>query len=354
MSFDPTKDEPSADDTGEDVARVLRSAGARRAPPPGMRERVHADALAAFERLPAPSHAVRSAVSGRAQSGLAQSIWAHHRKAYAIAAGMLLAVLAGLLWQQREQPGVQPVLAYVNYSRGSWQMGGHRAPSNMPITGGAQLNTSADAALELQLIGGALVRVDSGTQLTLAPNNRIELHQGRVFIEVHGRAQSVHVLTPQGEITDIGTEFEVQVAPSEVTVRVREGQVRLHNDHTELTAGARAGIGDALRIDTQGHVHRSHIDTADRYWDWLAGARPAYALDRGSLHDFLHWSASAAGLSLRYQSETVRQAAVATHTRGNIDGMQLTTAIDNVLATTRLQRMPAARYELLIDFANER
>ena len=267
---------------------------------------------------------------------------------------MLLAVLAGVLWQQQVQPVQQPILAYVNYSRGNWQFGDHAAPSNLPITAGAVLRTASDAALELQLLDGALIRVAADTQLTLAANNRIELHRGRVFVEVHGRAAPVHVLTPQGEVTDVGTEFEVQVAPDAVTVRVREGQVRLQHDHTQLTASARSGVGDALRIDRDGHIHRSQISTRDRYWDWLAGARPAYALDQGSLHDFLRWSASATGLSLRYQSEAVRQAAVATHTRGNIDGMHPTAAIDSVLATSRLQRMPAASYELLVDFARER
>ena len=359
MSFerplDKTAEQPSLDapldaasderdERDEDVARILRTTGARRVPPPGMRERVYDEALATFDSLPASTSADRPAASN----------WARGRRTYAAAAGVLLAVLTGLLWQQQVQRVKQPVLAYVNYSRGEWQLGDNAGPGNLPITAGAPLRTSSNAALELQLIDGALLRVAPDTQLRLTANNRIELQRGRVFVDVHGRALPVHVLTPQGEVTDVGTEFEVQVARADVTVRVREGQVRLQHDHIQLTASARSGVGEMLRVDSQGDIHRSHIDTRDPYWDWLAGARPAYALDQGSLHDFLRWSASATGLSLRYQSEAVRQAAVATQTRGNIDGMHPKTAIDIVLATTRLQRVPAATYELLIDFARER
>ena len=334
----------SAGERDEDVARILRSTGARRLPPPGMRERVYADALATFNSLPAVAPAaVRVAPR-----------WPLARSAYAAAAVLLLAVLSGVLWQQQVRPMKQPVLAYVNYSRGHWQFGDNSAPNNLPITAGAALRTSSDAALELQLLDGALIRVAPDTQLALAANNRIELQHGRVFVDVHGRAAPVHVLTPKGEVTDIGTEFEVQVALSEVTVRVREGQVRLQHDHTQVTASAQNGFGETLRVDAAGRIHRSQINTRDPYWDWLAGARPAYALDQGNLHDFLRWSASATGLSLRYQSEAVRQAAVATQTRGNIDGMHPSRAIDSVLATTHLQRMPAATYELLVDFAQER
>jgi hypothetical protein len=150
----------------------------------------------------------------------------------------------------------------------------------------------------------------------------------------------------------------VQVEQAALTVLVREGQVRLDGDHMQLapgvplTATAHAGIGESLRVDAAGRIVRGHVATTAARWGWLAGARPAYALDSGSLHDFLVWSAAESGLQLRYHSEAVRRAAVSTRTRGNIDGMSPEEAIANVLATTRLRRANAAPHELLVDFAD--
>ena len=366
----------------DDIGRLLRASGARREPSSEQRARIHAALLTTFAQLPEAgvaageptdpvARAARPAVVGLRSGPLADR-GNHHGNLpgnfpgylpgkarplrFAIAAGLLVALTAGLMG--RLQPAMQramgpsPAIARVSFTNGASWVDDRPAQTDLALRSRAQVRTAADANLELRLVNGALLRLAGDTRVVLTRPDRIELQTGRLYVDANVPTAAIQVVTDQGTVTDLGTQFEVEVAPTALTVLVRDGRVVLESKRTRLTAGARAGIGEALRIDSSGNVARRPLAANDEHWQWLSGARPPYVLERGTLHDFLAWSAAESGLTLRYQTEAVRQAAVQTHTSGNIDGMKMETAIDSVLATTRLRRKPAARNELLIEFAD--
>ncbi len=337
----------------DDVAQLLRVAGPRREPPAAVRARALASALEVFEALPEPP-----AATPELASAAIKRRWALPRLRHAIAAAVVLVASGALLWQSLPQPA-RSAAAYVNYSNGDWLIDNGLAAPNVLVPQGARVQTTGSATLELQLRDGTLLRAHHDSLFVLGAGNGIELLRGRIYIATRGGADSVRIRTAFATVHDIGTRFEVQVDGTAVTVQVREGQVQLRGDHIRLasgaalTASATDGVGESLRVDATGRIERGNLPTTGRHWRWLAEARPDYALDRGSLHDFLVWSASESGLQLRYHSEAVRRAAVDTRTRGNIDGMSPEEAIINVLATTRLRRADAPAYELLVDFAEQ-
>ena len=344
-------DNSTMDDEADDVARLLRASGGRREPSAAMRARLHASALTAFEALPEVDQpSLRQ--GARAASGR----WYRFPvKQQAIAALLVLTVGATLLWHMQRGETVQPVVAEVNFSRGAWYLDDHdarAATAHSMLHAAARIRTAHDSQLSLRLSTGVTLRLPGDTQLILARADRIELQQGRVYVDAAGPTAAIQVVTAHGTVTDLGTQFEVQIAPTAITVLVRDGRVVLEADHTRLTATATAGIGESLRLDVNGNILRRALRADDPYWQWLGDAPTPYVLERGNLHDFLAWSAARARLTLRYQSEAVRAAAVATHTRGDIDGMSTTTAIESVLATTHLRRKRAAADELLIEFAD--
>ena len=361
---------------GDDIARLLRASGARREPSLQMRARLHAAALETFEALPAERRLEGSAARQTAQQ-VTRGNDAYGRSVYgrnvhervrakpqgsrllgprmALAATLLVAIGAALFWQTRTRSVNESTVAevaQVQFARGGWTVNGQAGDARALLQAHAKVRTTSDGKLELRLVGGALLRLAGDSELVLTAVDRINLQAGRVYVDANAPTSAMHVVTAQGTVTDLGTQFEVQLSPSAVTVLVREGRVMLASDHAHLTAGATNGVGESLSVRTNGNVLRHSLLASDPYWQWLADARAPYELERGTLHDFLVWSAAEAGLMLRYQSEEVRRAAVATRTRGNIVGMSMQTAIENVLATTRLRRKPATDHELVIEFAD--
>jgi ferric-dicitrate binding protein FerR (iron transport regulator) len=125
--------------------------------------------------------------------------------------------------------------------------------------------------------GNAILRLDSGTRVRIASPTELTLDHGAVYVDSHHSRVVIH--TPMGNVRDIGTQFEVRVAPDRMRVRVREGRVDLQ--HGGATHSAEAGV--ELDADAQGGVTPHSIARNGAEWDWVVRAAPPIHLDGRTL-----------------------------------------------------------------------
>ena len=214
------------------------------------------------------------------------------------AAASLAAVLGGLWWMTRSQPGPVPAppaaLAAIELVTGGVRIidpgstegreagAGDRGRS---LAGGTEIETAPAGAqagrLALRTTTGASVRLDAGTRVRLAAADRIELLAGAVYVDTGaaGAARGLAVQAPAGLFQDVGTQFEVRVEGrgdgSLTRLRVREGRVELDHPTGRVAAGAGealvvhagrragAGVGAGLRA-AMGLGARRRPDAGDR------------------------------------------------------------------------------------------
>jgi hypothetical protein len=130
-----------------------------------------------------------------------------------------------------------------------------------PVPGMGQAFT-ANAPLELieglcrLKFAQADVIVEAPARFTLLSENRIQLTQGKIWARANS-ASGFEVLTPSGGVKDLGTEFGVEVTPSQGTaVHVFQGSVAILS--TAAAAGAPSAAplvlstGEAVVIDAKG------------------------------------------------------------------------------------------------------
>ena len=330
-------------DSDEDVRKLMMIADKRWELPAAARERVYASTLATFEAMPGP--APDSQVSGRVSgSGFSRR--------FALAASCLMALGAAFLFlsgnpDQSSTPAA--VVASVLYSEGHTTLDGHRLISGDEIVINAELGTGADGRLQVTFASGGELRIDGDTRLRLTGGSEVQLLDGRIYFD-SADGGALRVLTPFGIVSDIGTQFVVELNQTQLDVLVREGAVQIeHRTHIEV-AKAQPGSGEQLHFTEQGLVSRAAISTTDPYWHWIGFASTAYQLDNGTLDDYLHKSAHECGLQLKYTSGS-EQAAKTIRPYGTTSLSGCLGAIDEILVTNRLHRVSSDdTYELVIDF----
>lgn len=94
---------------------------------------------------------------------------------------------------------------------------------------------------------GATLRVGPETRVIVA-DDVATLEEGTIYYSSGPGTRRVTIRTPFGDVRDIGTRFEVQVADDGVRVRVDEGLVELRG--TTIGAGMQL-FADHARIDQQ-------------------------------------------------------------------------------------------------------
>lgn len=331
-------------ETDDDVRKLMMIANKRWELPAAARERVHAATLAAFEAMPEP--ASDNQASGRVSSS-------GYSWRFALAASCLMALGAALLFLSADPDKASTptaAVAAVLYSEGHTTLDGHRLISGDDITINAELGTGKDGRLQLRFVSGGELRVDGDTRLRLTAGSEVQLLDGRIYFDSadHG---ALRVVTPFGNVSDIGTQFVVELDQTQLDVIVREGAVQIeHRSHIEV-ARALPGSGEQLHFTEQGLVSRDTIHSTDPYWQWIGFANTAYQLDNGTLDDYLHKSAHECGLQLKYVDSGSQQAAKSIRPYGTTSLSGCLGAIDEVLVTNRLHRVSSDdTYELVIDF----
>ena len=335
-------------ETDDDVRKLMMIADKRLELPSAARERVHAATLAAFEAMPEPASDHQA--SGRVSSS-------GYSWRFALAASCLMALGAALLFLSAnpdKSSTPTAAVAAVLYSEGHTTLDGHRLISGDEITINAELGTGSNGRLQVRFTSGVELRVDGDTRLRLTGGSEVQLLDGRIYFDTAGGG-ALRVLTPFGNVSDIGTQFVVELSrelnQTQLDVSVREGAVQIeHRSHIEV-ARALPGSGEQLHFTEQGLVSRAVLSTTDPYWQWIGFASSAYQLENGTLDDYLHKSAHECGLQLKYFDSGSQAAAKTIRPYGTTSLSGCLAAIDEVLVTNRLHRVSSDdTYELVIDF----
>jgi ferric-dicitrate binding protein FerR (iron transport regulator) len=203
------------------------------------------------------------------------------------------------------------------------------------VPAGSTVSTPAEGRAALRLDGGASLRMDSGTRLRLASASEVLLEQGGVYVDtgaVHRGEAAVEVRTPFGNARDLGTQFEVRLAPRALRVRVREGTVVLSRGSRAEAAGA----GAELAVDADGGLVRRSVPVHGPEWDWVVSVAPGFEVEGRSLEAFLSWVSRETGLLLQLQDEEVVRAAEEIDLHGSIDGLTPIEGLGAVLPTCGL------------------
>lgn len=221
----------------------------------------------------------------------------------AAAAALLLALNTNIIDTVRRT--VTPAVAQVVTTSGAVDLEvGHELWSGDTVATGAATGDASPRAA-LQLAEGASIRVDAGTRLSLRSASVLELESGTIYVDSHDTSLEIH--TPLGTVTNIGTRFEVHLAPSDNTlrVRVREGKVQLKD-----LAGEQhfATVGQQL-ITERATTQATEFDACGRAWEWVLDVRAPFA--GTSTLDIIEWTAAEAGWDLRFKDEAAEGARTA-------------------------------------------
>jgi ferric-dicitrate binding protein FerR (iron transport regulator) len=304
------------DDEERETAALL--AQLKAAPPAAARERAFARLQTEFQALHAP--APRRA-----------------RTQWAIAAAVVVALLAGWVWRDM-QPA--PLLARVESldggveARGAgWLARKSQLVGGGSLAAGSTLRVAADGGVLLRLSPQLTVRLAANTRATFNAVDELELAEGQAFIDATPGAHApLRVITPFGEVTHLGTQYQVRTGRDEVEIAVREGRAQF------TTAGA-------TRVAEAGQwlLHRGAsapvvgaIAPTDPRFEWIGKLPTEFRLEGATLAGFLAWFERETGLTAIYSDNIDAGQFTQVQLKGSIDDLQPLEALSLVLATADL------------------
>lgn len=151
----------------------------------------------------------------------------------------------------------------------------------------ADIRTAAGETRHLTLIDGSTVELAAGSALSLSygPAQRhLTLHTGEAFFRVAPDAARPFVVRAgAGEVTALGTAFNIRVAGKTVSVSVVEHAVRARTDAGEDSVVA---VGEGLDYGPEGHSGVRAIDP-DQATSWRQGVYAFRAAPLGEVMDVL-------------------------------------------------------------------
>ena len=308
-----------------DIERVLKSAGLRDKPPAHVERAVREQLRGQW----------RDVVADRRRRG-------RQRVAYALAAGFVAAVVG--TWAIAPRFADSPAaVASVAVAAGDvrvtsgWLDRWHDVATGQALLEGQTLETGAGGRGALSLPGGISARVDRGSRLIVAAADRLELERGTIYVD-SGQAPTpavpLAVVTPNGTVRHVGTQYEVRLLPAGVRVSVRDGTIEWRSSGGDLE---RSGAGEQLTISNDGRVERTSVYPYGDAWNWTLEAAPSIDIEGMPLSRFLAWASRETGREIAYATPAVEREAAGIVVHGSITGLTPPEALDAVLATTNVR-----------------
>jgi FecR-like protein len=257
---------------------------------------------------------------------------------WALAAGVLIALTVGVLWRGM-QPA--PMVARVESldgrvaARGTeWLARDSQLVAEGPVPAGSTLRVAADGGVLLRLSPDLTVRLAANTNARLNAADELELTSGQVFIDATPGAHApLRVVTPFGEVTHLGTQYQVRADAHAVEVAVREGRAQLKTG--DATTVAEAGHW-VLHGDSAAAPLTGAIETADARFDWIGKLPTEFKLAGSTLAGFLAWFQRETGLTPIYSDAVDAGQSAQVQLKGSIDDLGPMEALSYVLATADL------------------
>lgn len=315
-----------AGDSGEAVARLVRSSGRRPAIDAEREARVRAAVEQRWrENTTRKSNVVRFPM----------------RRVMMAAAALVVLGLAAVMWRWT-MPGVsgesvQVATVELIHGEAQWQKSASRDLETIALGQelGAEsvVQTGGDGRLAFQLATGHSMRVDGNSRVQLTSADRVELLSGAVYLDSGGSdGRAVVVGTSFAEVFEIGTQFEVRLDGDQLKIRVREGRVMVHGDDErhEVVAGRQ------LVRDTDGKVEVVDSLRFGPSWSWIGETTPPFPLDGRQLGDYLEWLSRESGREIRFEPVELEDAVRKIRLHGELPAMQPDLTPELVLPTCGL------------------
>jgi ferric-dicitrate binding protein FerR (iron transport regulator) len=319
MNEHPQSTRASDTDT-DDLARIIRAAGPRPTPP-----------QAAYDAVFAAAHvAWQTKLRSRKQS----------RLTYALAASVLVAVSAALLWPFGT--GTDTPVATARLVMGDVAVFSVETGEWVPLTdistrteimAGDRIRTAPNGRIELELMAGTSLRLAERTEVEIRSNRILELIAGTAYVDSGNEHHDLQFRTAFGTLRDIGTQFEVRVTDAALRLRVRSGRVEL-----TPTRGAsqEANAEEQLELTREGRVARTPFPAAHADWSWVE-ALAVVPLTRGRSHiEYLEWIAAETGRELSFETESARVFAQTDTLLGEPGGYTPEELLEIIAGSTRL------------------
>jgi ferric-dicitrate binding protein FerR (iron transport regulator) len=219
-------------------------------------------------------------------------------------------VLAVILF--RAPDAVAPAVATVERLEGSALMeAAGDAPvvvrAGTPIPAGVRFVTR-EGRVALSL-GSLSIRVDRGTTLQLG-DRELTLQHGAIYVDtgVAGAVPStLRIVTPEGEVRHVGTQYQVLVQGEKTVVRVREGNVRI--DRRDDTHTERVDANEEVVLVRGQSAVRRAVSAHGPEWRWSTEIAPPFDIEGRSLAELLAWLTRENGWQLEYATAAARGAA---------------------------------------------
>jgi hypothetical protein len=176
-------------------------------------------------------------------------------------------VLAWVLWPRhphgvpRSEPTDNTVAVLLQASGAEWETGcvAPRAGAPLPPR---RLSLRSGLA-HIEFYSGATLILEGPAELDLISANAAFCARGKLRATVPAQAQGFTVTTPTLELVDRGTEFGVQVEPSDKTeVHVFQGKVDLYDAGSNRTAAGHKALttGEGVHLDGPGALRAIKSD----------------------------------------------------------------------------------------------
>lgn len=305
----------------DEIGRLIASAGPRRAPAPQVEKSVRAAVEQAW-----------IASAGRRRRRRQAMRWS-------AAAVFLVAAIGGLLWfGLHRYLGPRSADAILLATRGSVTVAAAHdkqlivAGSHLPV--GTTVHTAQDGFVLMTVVTESM-RIGPNSRLRVGRGGHVHLARGRIYVETADMGHSgppLTVNTPFGQVSHVGTQFQVAVNAAQMAVSVRSGHVQVSEStgrEQRLTAG------QGVEVLRGGAVHHLQVLPYGAAWGWADAVVPDFPIDGRPLSDFLAWYTHELGLKLVLVGP--RTAAAVRHTllSGSIAGLTPQQALAAVMASTR-------------------
>ena len=301
------------DTTKVDAVEALLLQASPRPAPPGKDEAMIREAVQNEWRAVTTKHRTRTQL-----------------RRFAIAATVLLAVAAS--FNLLQTTGIAPVqVATISKSHGSIHLLGKQSELQelsdlSAITAGQTVMTDVDSGIGLLWGSGGSLRVGADTRVEFLSGEEIYLHSGQVYFDstppeslagISGGSKdaTLRILTDQGTVTHVGTQYMTFAGSDEIRVSVREGEVAITGRYHD----ERALQGQQLSISGSRRASVANFPSYGSAWSWIEDTAPTVDTDGRSIHEFLQWVGHETGLEVAYPDAATEQAAMHTVLNGSVD-----------------------------------
>jgi hypothetical protein len=327
--FGAPPNESDEDDGALALGARIAAAGPRPPIPPEALAALHATAHAALEASRAQGQG-----EGHARSAPLGRWWR-----LAAAAALLLAIGFGWFTFRTLSPSRAKPVAVIEAATGPLQLEigkgyWREARVGERLAKDARLRTDPGARASLRLTAGPTIRIDSESQVWLLSAAVVGLERGGIYADTGlglPAGPALEVKTPLCTVRHLGTQFEVrwiEVAPSALRVRVREGSVEVEGEgRTE-----RAAAGEELAVLRGGGVARGRIAGYGAEWDWVMDAAGRLEIEGRTLGELLDRVRRETGWQVRFADPSLEGSARRIVLHGGVGALRPDQAAFAILA----------------------